>query len=195
MKERTNGKSTPSWHAGFLALLPAVKKQAAISFRHLRPDAKEEAISEAVVVAPDAQVRMDEACLRGDAIDETARVHEIRINAAAMTHQVREAQELVHVVRARVRENQVRARVNVERARERVERARVRLEGIEHIDLEDFEFEFEFDEDFDFDFDFDLEELELELGEAHDLEIEDRLKDMLRELEERLERLDGEVGT
>ncbi len=60
MKERTNGKATPAWHAGFLALLPAVKKQAAISFRHLPPDAKEEAISEAVAAALVAYVRLAE---------------------------------------------------------------------------------------------------------------------------------------
>ena len=60
MKARTDGKSTPSWHAGFLALLPAIEKQAAISFRHMRPEAKEEAVSEAVAAALVTYVRLAE---------------------------------------------------------------------------------------------------------------------------------------
>jgi len=40
--------SDPAWHAQFLAMLPAIKTHAKIAFRHLGPEAREEAIQETV---------------------------------------------------------------------------------------------------------------------------------------------------
>ena len=46
---RTRCKKTPpAWHADFEAMIPAIQTHARISFRHLNPDAREEAIQEAV---------------------------------------------------------------------------------------------------------------------------------------------------
>lgn len=36
----------PAWHAAFLAMLPAIRTHAKIAFRHLNPEAREEAVQE-----------------------------------------------------------------------------------------------------------------------------------------------------
>jgi hypothetical protein len=38
----------PAWHKGFLAMLPAILKHARIAFRHIRPEARQEAVQEVV---------------------------------------------------------------------------------------------------------------------------------------------------
>ena len=48
----------PSWHKGFLFMLPSIQKHAAVSFRHLDPEAREEAIQEVVANALQAYVRL-----------------------------------------------------------------------------------------------------------------------------------------
>jgi len=35
---------TDSWHAGFLELLPSIERHTRHAFRHLRPEAREDAI-------------------------------------------------------------------------------------------------------------------------------------------------------
>ena len=40
--------ATPEWHEVFLRLLPAIRQHARIAFRHLGPEAREEAVEEAV---------------------------------------------------------------------------------------------------------------------------------------------------
>jgi hypothetical protein len=46
------------WHAQFLSMLPRLRAHAAIAFRHLKPEAREEAIQEAVANALVAFVRL-----------------------------------------------------------------------------------------------------------------------------------------
>lgn len=41
-------KFSPSWQTGFLALLPAIQRHAKIAFRHLDPEAREEAVQAAI---------------------------------------------------------------------------------------------------------------------------------------------------
>jgi hypothetical protein len=50
----------PQWHAAFLAMLPAIVTHARISFRHLDPEAREEAVQEVVCNACRAYVRLVE---------------------------------------------------------------------------------------------------------------------------------------
>ena len=50
----------PDWHAGFLALLPAIVRQACRAFWHLRPEARQDAIVEVVANACVAYVRLFE---------------------------------------------------------------------------------------------------------------------------------------
>ena len=59
---RTAAQSTsqPAWHQVFIAMLPAIVTHARISFRHLRPDARAEAIQEAVCNACCAVARLAE---------------------------------------------------------------------------------------------------------------------------------------
>ncbi|MCY2987608.1 MAG: hypothetical protein NTY19_07055 [Planctomycetota bacterium] len=47
-KSRRPRKSVPAWHAKFLEMMPAIKAHAKIAFRHLDPEAREEAIQEVV---------------------------------------------------------------------------------------------------------------------------------------------------
>jgi len=47
-KSRRPRKSVPAWHARFLEMLPAIVQHARISFRHLRPEARAEAVQEVV---------------------------------------------------------------------------------------------------------------------------------------------------
>lgn len=48
----------PRWHKGFLLMLPSIRQHAAVSFRHLNPDAREEAVQEVVCNALRAYVRL-----------------------------------------------------------------------------------------------------------------------------------------
>lgn len=52
--------SKPAWHQVFIAMLPAIVTHAKIAFRHLRPDARAEAIQEAVCNACCAVARLAE---------------------------------------------------------------------------------------------------------------------------------------
>ena len=52
--------TTPIWHAAFATMLPAIARHARISFRHLSPEAKAEAIEEAVCNACCAVARLAE---------------------------------------------------------------------------------------------------------------------------------------
>jgi len=48
----------PRWHRGFLLMLPSIRKHAAVGFRYLKPEAREEAIQEVVCNALRAYVRL-----------------------------------------------------------------------------------------------------------------------------------------
>jgi len=48
----------PRWHKGFLLMLPSIRQHATVSFRHLNPEAREEAIQEVVCNALQAYVRL-----------------------------------------------------------------------------------------------------------------------------------------
>ena len=52
--------ATPAWHAQFLAMLPVIRTQARFAFRHLDPEACQDAIEEAVANALVAFVRLVE---------------------------------------------------------------------------------------------------------------------------------------
>ena len=52
--------TTPAWHATFVQMLPAIARHARIAFRHLRPEAREEAIQEVVCNACAATARLAE---------------------------------------------------------------------------------------------------------------------------------------
>ena len=52
--------SAPAWHAQFVAMMPAIEAHAKITFRHLPPEAREEAIQEVVCNACSAFVRLVE---------------------------------------------------------------------------------------------------------------------------------------
>lgn len=54
----TQPHSTPSWHDGFLALLPVICRQAERAFRHLRPEAREDCVTEVVDHAMVAYARL-----------------------------------------------------------------------------------------------------------------------------------------
>ena len=53
-KTNDKGKSIPAWHAAFLEMLPAIRRQAKIAFRHLDPEGREEAVQEVMVYATTA---------------------------------------------------------------------------------------------------------------------------------------------
>jgi len=53
-------QTPPAWHAGFLAILPGIRRNARIAFRHLRPEAREDAIQETVANACLAYARLAE---------------------------------------------------------------------------------------------------------------------------------------
>jgi hypothetical protein len=48
----------PEWHQPFLAMLPAIERQAKIAFRHLDPEARADAVQEVVAYAITAFVRL-----------------------------------------------------------------------------------------------------------------------------------------
>jgi len=50
--------AAPAWHEVFLRLLPAIRQHARISFRHLDPEAREEAIQAVVCNACAATARL-----------------------------------------------------------------------------------------------------------------------------------------
>jgi len=52
--KKTQVRPVPAWHAAFLEMLPAIKRQATVAFRHLDPEAREEAVQEVVVFATTA---------------------------------------------------------------------------------------------------------------------------------------------
>jgi hypothetical protein len=52
--------AAPQWHTAFLAMLPAIVTHARISFRHLDPEAREEAVQEVVCNACRAFARLVE---------------------------------------------------------------------------------------------------------------------------------------
>ena len=52
--------AAPGWHAAFLAMLPAIQRHARVAFRHLRPEAREEAVQETVCNACVAFARLVE---------------------------------------------------------------------------------------------------------------------------------------
>jgi hypothetical protein len=53
-------KSPPAWHAAFEAMLPVIESHAKVAFRHLDPDAREEAVQETVCNACRAYARLAE---------------------------------------------------------------------------------------------------------------------------------------
>ena len=53
-------KSPPAWHAAFEAMLPVIETHAKVAFRHLDPDAREEAVQETVCRACQAYARLVE---------------------------------------------------------------------------------------------------------------------------------------
>ena len=57
---RRPSKSVPAWHAGFLAMLPAIVKQVRFAFRHLGPEARSEALQNCVANAMIAYARLYE---------------------------------------------------------------------------------------------------------------------------------------
>jgi hypothetical protein len=50
----------PTWHAGFLAMLPVIKLHARISFRHLDREAREEAVQNCIANAAIAYAKLHE---------------------------------------------------------------------------------------------------------------------------------------
>ena len=44
-------QNPPAWHAGFMAILPSIRRKARIAFRHLKPEAREDAVQETVANA------------------------------------------------------------------------------------------------------------------------------------------------
>jgi hypothetical protein len=57
-KSRRKQAADPAWHAGFLKLLPAIRRHARISFRRLPAGTREEAVSEVVADAFIAYARL-----------------------------------------------------------------------------------------------------------------------------------------
>ena len=48
----------PRWHEGFLMMLPKIRHHATVAFRHLNPEAREEAVQEVVCNSLKAYVRL-----------------------------------------------------------------------------------------------------------------------------------------
>ena len=57
-KQNRSRKSVPAWHAGFLAMLPAIATYARLAFRHHNPEARQEAVEECLANALVAYVRL-----------------------------------------------------------------------------------------------------------------------------------------
>ncbi len=60
IKRRSTRISNPAWHAAFLAMVPAIRRQARISFRNARPELREELIYEVVTNCFAAYARLVE---------------------------------------------------------------------------------------------------------------------------------------
>ncbi len=60
ISKRPRRPRTPAWHATFLEMLPAICRHAKIAFRHLNPEAREEAVQEVVCNACCAVARLAE---------------------------------------------------------------------------------------------------------------------------------------
>ena len=58
-RARTN-PAIPAWHAGFLRLLPAIRRHVQLCFRHLDAEARDEAVQEAVANAMVAYARLSD---------------------------------------------------------------------------------------------------------------------------------------
>ena len=59
-RKRTRRRRVPAWHAPFLAMLPTIRRHAKIAFRHLDPEAREEAVQEVICNACCAVARLAE---------------------------------------------------------------------------------------------------------------------------------------
>ena len=60
LRPRPRRKTAPAWHTVFVAMVPAIVNHARISFRHLQPEARAEAIQNAVCSACAAVARLAE---------------------------------------------------------------------------------------------------------------------------------------
>ncbi len=58
MIRQTKRRPVPQWHKPFLLMLPKIRQHAAVSFRHLKPEAREELVQEVVCNALKAYVRL-----------------------------------------------------------------------------------------------------------------------------------------
>jgi hypothetical protein len=59
-KQLRRRPSPPAWHAAFLRMLPAIRTHARVAFRHLGPEAREEAVQEVIANACRAYKRLVE---------------------------------------------------------------------------------------------------------------------------------------
>ena len=59
-RKRSRRPRTPAWHSTFLDMLPAIRRHAKIAFRHLDPEARDEAVQEVVCNACCAVARLAE---------------------------------------------------------------------------------------------------------------------------------------
>ena len=60
MVSATRRRRMAAWHAGFLAILPAIHRYLKVAFRDLDPEARDEAIQEGVCNAMIAYLRLHE---------------------------------------------------------------------------------------------------------------------------------------
>ena len=60
LKTTSRRTTAPHWHENFLQMLPVIKRSASIAFRHLKPEAREEAIQDVTANALVAFVRLVE---------------------------------------------------------------------------------------------------------------------------------------
>jgi hypothetical protein len=59
-QHKAAANSKPAWHAGFMALLPDIRRHVRFAFRRLAPDRREEAVQEALANALVAYIRLHE---------------------------------------------------------------------------------------------------------------------------------------
>ena len=60
MVSATRRQRMAAWHAGFLAMMPAIRRQLKVAFRNLDPEARAEAVQEGVCNAMIAYLRLHE---------------------------------------------------------------------------------------------------------------------------------------
>jgi len=60
MASATRRQRMAAWHAGFVAMLPAIRRQLKMAFRHLDPEARAEAVQEGMCNAMLAYLRLHE---------------------------------------------------------------------------------------------------------------------------------------